>query len=71
MLSLVIVAMDEADRIERCITSVPFADEVVVLDSGSTDVRKIELLDLTGCIDPKARNYRQYFVRSDPKRCDY
>lgn len=37
MLSLVIVAMDEADRIGRCIGSVPFADEVVVFDSGSSD----------------------------------
>ena len=38
-------------------------------ESGPLDVRKIELLDLTGCIDPKARNYRKYFVRSDPKSC--
>lgn len=36
-LSLVIISLDEADNIERCIRSVPFADDVVVLDSGSTD----------------------------------
>lgn len=40
-------------------------------ESGPLDVRKIELLDLTGCIDPKASNYRKYFVRSDPKSCKY
>ena len=40
-------------------------------ESGPLDVRKIELLDLTGCIDPKARNYRKYFVRSNPKSCTY
>ena len=40
-------------------------------ESGPLDVRKIELLDLTGCIDPKASNYRKYFVRSDPKSCRY
>ena len=40
-------------------------------ESGPLDVRKIELLDLTGCIDPKASNYRRYFVRSDPKSCKY
>lgn len=40
-------------------------------ESGPLDVRKIELLDLTGCIDPQARNYRNYFVRSDPRRCTY
>lgn len=36
-LSVAIIARDEVDRIERAIRSVPFADEVVVLDSGSTD----------------------------------
>lgn len=40
-------------------------------ESGPLDVRKIELLDLTGCIDPKASNYRKYYVRSDPKSCKY
>lgn len=44
---------------------------VLQSESGPLDVRKIELLDLTGCIDPKASNYRQYFVRSDPKSCRY
>lgn len=37
MLSVVIVARDEADRIGDAIRSVAFADEVLVLDSGSTD----------------------------------
>jgi hypothetical protein len=40
-------------------------------ESGPLDVRKIELLDLTGCIDPKASNYRKYFVRSNPASCKY
>jgi hypothetical protein len=40
-------------------------------ESGPLDVRKIELLDLTGCIDPKASNYRKYFVRSNPSSCSY
>ncbi len=37
MLSAVIIARDEADRIEDAVRSVLFADEVVVLDSGSRD----------------------------------
>ena len=37
LLSLVVIAKNEADRIARCIRSVPFADEVLVLDSGSSD----------------------------------
>lgn len=37
VLSAVIIARDEADRIEAAVRSVAFADEVLVLDSGSTD----------------------------------
>ena len=36
-LSLVIITKNEEHNLERCIRSVPFADEVVVMDSGSTD----------------------------------
>jgi glycosyltransferase involved in cell wall biosynthesis len=36
-LSCCIVAMDEEDRIEACLTSVAFCDEVVLIDSHSRD----------------------------------
>jgi glycosyltransferase involved in cell wall biosynthesis len=37
-LSVIIIAKNEADRIERCLKSVaPIADEIIVLDSGSVD----------------------------------
>ena len=37
-LSVIVITRDEADRIERCLDSVlPVADEIIVLDSGSTD----------------------------------
>ncbi len=36
-LSVVVITRDEALRIERCLRSVAFADEIVVLDSGSRD----------------------------------
>jgi glycosyltransferase involved in cell wall biosynthesis len=36
-LSVTIITKNEAHRIERCLRSVAFADERVVLDSGSTD----------------------------------
>ena len=36
-LSLVLITKNEEARIERCLRSVPFAADVVVLDSGSTD----------------------------------
>jgi glycosyltransferase involved in cell wall biosynthesis len=37
LLSVTIIARDEADRIGAALRSVAFADEVLVLDSGSTD----------------------------------
>ena len=36
-LSVAIVARDEADRVGAALDSVAFADEIVVLDSGSVD----------------------------------
>lgn len=36
-LSVAVIAMNEAHRIERCLRSASFADEVVLVDSGSTD----------------------------------
>jgi hypothetical protein len=37
MLSVVIITRNEAHRITRCLASVAWADEIIVLDSGSTD----------------------------------
>lgn len=36
-ISVIIVTLNEAANIEACLDSVAFADEVIVLDSGSTD----------------------------------
>lgn len=36
-LSVVVITRNEAANLRACLASVPFADEVVVLDSGSTD----------------------------------
>ena len=36
-LSLVVITLNEAARLEKCLRSVPFADEILVVDSGSTD----------------------------------
>lgn len=45
--SLVIITKNEEGNIERCIRSVPFASEVIVLDSGSTD-RTCEIVQSLG-----------------------
>lgn len=37
MLSLIVITRNEAHQLARCLQSVPFAGEIVVVDSGSTD----------------------------------
>src|SRR6185369_18025070 len=38
-------------------------------ETAPIDFRKIELLNLEGCMDPKAANFKSYVVKSDPKAC--
>lgn len=35
------------------------------------DFKNIKLKNLKGCMDPKASNYKSYFVKSDPSACTY
>ncbi|HEU0277104.1 MAG TPA: glycosyltransferase family 2 protein [Rhodanobacteraceae bacterium] len=39
-LAAVIITLNEADRIEACLASLAFCDEIVVVDSGSTDATR-------------------------------
>jgi hypothetical protein len=38
-------------------------------ETAPADFRKIELLNLEGCMDPKASNYKTYFVKANPQMC--
>jgi hypothetical protein len=38
-------------------------------ETAPIDFRKVEIVNLAGCMDPKASNYRSYFVKSDPASC--
>ena len=46
-LSLVVITLNEENNIERCIESVKFAKEIIVVDSGSTD-RTREMAEALG-----------------------
>ncbi len=40
-------------------------------ESHAIDFRNIELLNLCGCMDKKAKNYKSYYVKDCPEDCQY
>jgi hypothetical protein len=40
-------------------------------ESQPLDFRRIELLNLVGCTDRKAKNYKDYYIKSDNNQCKY
>ncbi|MGV3707953.1 MAG: DUF7133 domain-containing protein [Gemmatimonas sp.] len=38
-------------------------------ETAPIDFRKVELVNLVGCMDPKDANYKSYFVKSNPAAC--
>ena len=40
-------------------------------ESHPVEFRKVELLNLVGCMDSKAGNYKSYFVKADNTKCEY
>lgn len=40
-------------------------------ESHPLEFRKVELLPLVGCTDPKAKNYKSYYVKPDLDACTY
>jgi hypothetical protein len=40
-------------------------------ESHPIEFRKVELLNLAGCMDRKAKNYKSYYEKDDPKSCLY
>lgn len=51
----------------------PLTEGFIALQSESHPVefRKVELLNLVGCKDPKAKNYKAYFVKANNSGCQY
>ncbi len=40
-------------------------------ESHPIDFKNIRLIDLCGCMDPNAKNYKNYFIKSDSSKCIY
>lgn len=49
----------------------PLTEGFIALQSEGQpiDFRKVELLNLKGCMDPGSRNYKRYYVAPDPTAC--
>jgi hypothetical protein len=49
----------------------PLAEGYIAIQAEShpTEFRKIEVLNLSGCMDPKARNYKPYYIHRDDSAC--
>jgi len=49
----------------------PLAEGYIALqgESHPTEFRKVEILNLSGCMDPKASNYKAYYVHRDDGTC--
>ena len=58
-----------ADRIEGTLLSDGFIS--LQAESHPTEFRKVELLNLKGCMDPKAINYKSYYLKADNTTCMY
>ncbi len=40
-------------------------------ESHPTQFESIEILNLCGCKDPKAKNYKSYYIKDDRSKCEY
>ncbi|MCW5981333.1 MAG: hypothetical protein KIT09_24830 [Bryobacteraceae bacterium] len=40
-------------------------------ESHPIEFRKVELLNLVGCMDPKATNFKSYYVKADNAQCRF
>jgi hypothetical protein len=49
----------------------PIAEGSISLqaETAEIDFRKVEILNLKGCMDPKAKNYKRYYIKADPASC--
>ena len=54
-------------------TNTPLREGYMALqgESQPVDFRRIEIQNLVGCMDPKAKNYRSYYIKPDNSKCRY
>ncbi|MEI9945351.1 MAG: DUF1080 domain-containing protein [Chitinophagaceae bacterium] len=63
--------MDSAIWINKANTPLKEGHIALQAESQPVDFRNIEILNLVGCMDPKAKNYKDYYIKSDNSQCKY
>jgi len=38
-------------------------------ETAEIDFRKVEILNLKGCMDPRSESFKPYYIKSDPSAC--
>jgi len=57
----------------KLVEGTPLTEGFIALQAEShpTEFRKVEIINLVGCTDPRATNYQTYFVKSENSLCTY
>jgi hypothetical protein len=63
----VVTGFDPRQLVEGKLLSTGFI--ALQAEGHPVDFRNVRLLDLEGCMDPRASNYKRYYVKSNPAAC--
>jgi hypothetical protein len=57
--------------INKANTSLSAGHIALQAEGSPVDFRRLEILNLVGCKDPKAKNYKSYYTKADDRQCQY
>jgi len=63
--------MDSMMWINKANTALSEGYIALQAESQPVDFRRIEILNLVGCMDAKATNYKSYYIKADNSKCKY
>ena len=64
-------AADSLEWIKKDGTALATGYIALQAESHPVEFRKVELLNLEGCMDPAAANYKSYYLKADNSQCKY
>jgi hypothetical protein len=71
----IVIGGDQSDGLDTLAypTGTPLAEGLISIQAEShpTQFRNMEVLNLCGCMDPEAKNYKNYYVVNVPESCVY